>query len=177
MATKKQKSEVVIRLASDPKAQLVPSWTVTSNERSAPVALIAALEAKGRDVGNWAKDIISKPAFVVSRGVTYRLVIIRGDEFTDEERTTKNIFAEAERRRYRKPPAEVAALLRKKFAQEELGFPFVVVMHEPIHGSSEGGVPAVLGLGHGITGEWLDAWDARPREKWFVGDVFIFLAP
>lgn len=150
-------------------------WTVVSNGRNAQ-ALIGALEAKGRRVSNWAKDAMSKAGFKVTKGQTYNFVVIRGDEFaTDAERTTANIFAEGVRRRYRKPPADAAALLREKFTQEELGFPYVVVMHEPITGS--GGDSFLLVLARRGDGEWLRAWLADPDEQWHRGSVFVFLTP
>ncbi len=178
-------SEALLRLASDEKAQdeivavlahlasqtVKVLWTVTSDGTNA-----AVLEAVGRKVSSWAKDVMSKPQFVVTNGKTYRLVVIRGDEFaTDAERTTANICAEAVRRRYLEPPAEVAALLRKKFTQEELGFPYVVVMHKPITDSD--GYPRLLALRRGGYGEWLDVRYDNPDERWRREDVFVFLAP
>lgn len=181
-------AEALVRLASNEKAQdeivavlarLVASqqavkalWTVTSDGTTNAVVL----EAMGRRrVSPWAKDVMSKPQFIVTRGQTYRLVIIRGDEFaTDVERTTANIRTEAARRRYLTPPAEVVALLGKKFTQEELGFSYVVVMHEPIL-DSDGG-PGLLVLYRDSDGEWLYAWDGGPVKQWFRGGVFVFLA-
>src|SRR3989344_5343964 len=139
-------------------------WAVVSDGRNAQ-ALIGALEAKGRRVSSWAKDIMSKAGFKVTKGQTYNFVVIRGDEFaTDAERTTANIFVEGARRRYRKPPADAAALLREKFTQEELGFPYVVVMHEPITGSY--GYPRLLVLYRGDGGGRLYAWRAGPDRQW-----------
>lgn len=149
-------------------------WTVTSNGWSVK-QLIAVIEARGRKVGNWAKDIMSKPQFVTTKGRIYNLAVIRGDEFSDNERTTANIFAEAERRGLQKPPAEVAALLREKFSQDELSFPYVAVMHEPIGDS--GGNLGVLGLRRYEGDDWLGAWLANPGSRWDRENVFVFLAP
>lgn len=183
-------AEAVIRLARDEKAQaeivavlerivrqaVKIIWTVTSDGRNASV-LIGALEAKGRRVSDRAKDVMSKAGFKVTKGQTYNFVVIRGDEFaTDAERTTANIFAEGVRRHYRKPPADAAALLREKFTQEELGgFPYVVVMHEPIAASC--GYLLLLVLDRCGHGEWLGAWYANPGRQWFRESVFVFLAP
>jgi len=150
-------------------------WTVVSDGHNAN-ALIGALEAKGRRVSNWAKDVMSKAGFKTTKGQAYNFVVIRGDEFAvDAERTTANIFAEGARRRYRKPPADAAALLREKFTQEELGFPYVVVMHEPITDSD--GYPRLLVLYRGDGGGRLYAWRAGPDRQWDRGRVFVFLAP
>ena len=178
-------AEALVRLAGDEKAQdeivavlerlasqtVKVLWTVTSDGTDATM-----LEAIGRKVSFWAKDVMSKSEFVVTKGKTYRLVVIRGEEFaTDSERTTANIRAEAVRRRYLEPPAEVAALLRKKFTQEQLGFPYVVVMHKPIADSDC--YPLLLGLDRRGDGEWLDAWYGDPDDRWYRGFVFVFLAP
>ncbi|MEK7125052.1 MAG: hypothetical protein AAB864_01510 [Patescibacteria group bacterium] len=151
-------------------------WALVSDGRSTK-ELIAALESKGNVVSDWAKDIMNKPDFAqaVTSGVTYQLVGIRGDEFSEDQRTTANIYAEAVRRGYHKPPAFLAALLREKFTQEQLGHPYVAVMHEPICDSS--GCPSVLGLNRGDGRGWLHAWRARPGGRWGRGDLFVFLAP
>ena len=178
-------AEALVRLAGDEKAQdeivavlerlasqtVKVLWTVTSDGTDATM-----LEAIGRKVSSWAKDVMSKSEFVVTKGKTYRLVVIRGDEFaTDAERTTANIRAEAVRRRYLEPPAEVAVLLRKKFTQEQLGFSYVVVMHKPITDSRRN--PRLLALNRSDGCEWLDAWDGRPGNRWRREGVFVFLAP
>ena len=160
------------RFADSGEAKVI--WTVTSDGRSAE-QLIVALEAKGIHVSNYAKDIMGKPAFKTMGGMTHRLVAIRGDEFEDDERTTKNIFKEAKRRGYRIPPAEVAPLLREKFSQEELGLPYVAVFHEPIRGSFGG--PVVLELSQYVDADWLSAWGAYDDDRWIRGFVFVFLAP
>src|SRR3989344_2374815 len=177
-------AEVLVHLAGDEKAQdeivavlerlasqtVKVLWTVTSDGTDATM-----LEAIGRKVSSWAKDVMSKSEFVVTKGKTYRLVVIRGEEFaTDSERPTANIRAEAVRRRYLEPPAEVAVLLRKKYTQEELGFPYVVVMHKPILDSN--GSPALLVLRRFDGGEWLCAWCDYPGKRWYREGVFVFLA-
>lgn len=178
-------AEALVRLAGDEKAQdeivavlarlasqtVKVVWTVISNGTDARV-----LESSGRKVSSWVKDVMSKPEFVTTKGKTFRLVVIHGDEFaTDAERTTANIRAEAVRRRYLEPPAEVAALLRKKYTQEELGFPYVVVMHQPITDSC--GYPFLLVLDRDDYGEWLLAWNGYPDRQWDRERVFVFLAP
>ena len=178
-------AEALVRLAGDEKAQdeivavlerlasqtVKVLWTVTSDGTDATM-----LEAIGRKVSFWAKDVMSKSEFVVTKGKTYRLVVIRGDEFaTDAERTTANIRAEAVRRRYLEPPAEVAVLLRKKFTQEQLGFSYVVVMHKPITDLYR--YPRLLVLRRNADGEWLDAWFGNPDRQWSRENVFVFLAP
>lgn len=153
-------------------------WTLTSDGRTSD-QLIAGIQAKGRRVGHWAAEyVISNPQFVeeLTLGITYHLVGIRGDEFINRDRITKNIFAEGNDRKYRKSPAFLAALLREAFSQEKLGYPRVVVMHKPIH-ISDGHCPDVLVLDSHDGYEWLDVCGADPENCWSREDLFLFLAP
>lgn len=149
-------------------------FTLTSDGRTAG-QLISCIQTK-RQVSGYAKDVMSKAQFAkeLTSDVIYKLVGIRGDEFSDQERATKNIFAEGARRKCRKPPAFLAALLREKFSQEELGS-YVAVMHEPICDSH--GFPRVLVLRCCGGEEWLNAWIVNPEGRWDRGGLFLFLAP
>lgn len=152
-------------------------WAVTSDGRSAE-QLIAAIEARGRKVTDWAKGIIAKSQFVPTTGATYNFVGIRGDEFAeDRKRTTKNIFAfaAAPSRRYPKPNVEAALLLREKYSQEELGALHVAVFHEPIRDARD--CPDVLALSRDGADDYLGAWHAGPGGQWPREDIFAFLAP
>lgn len=150
-------------------------WTLISDGRNA-AALTQALKAKDRRVTERAAQVMATEKFAaeITSGVAYQLVGIRGDEFTAAERTTANIFKEAARRGYRKPPAFLAALLREQFTQEQLDYPYVAVMHEPI---TVGGDPLVLVLDRGDDEEWLSVWYAFPGSQWYRGFLFLFLAP
>jgi hypothetical protein len=159
-------------------AAIVTIWkTIVVESTSTPADLIAKIGAKGRQVTGWAKDIVSKPEFLTSIiPGTYKLVVIRGDEFpTDAERTTANIYKEAAKRKYRKPPAFLAAVAREQFSQDELGAPWVVFMHEPILDSRQR--PRVLALHQDACGEYLHAFNADPEGQWYREFVFVFLAP
>jgi hypothetical protein len=136
--------------------------------------LVAGAEAKGRTISDWARQLIAK--VTTTAGVTYRLVVILGDEFaTDEERTFSNIRAVAKTRGYRVPPPEVALLLAQ-YTQQELGFQWLGVMHDPI--SASGGYPGVLVVRrYDDGGEGVNAWRTRPTRPFFRGCAFVFLAP
>lgn len=153
-------------------------WTIEDDGRTND-ELIASLEAKGIEVSDYAKQIIAKAnELTPPKGTVYRLVGIQGGEFpTDAKRTTKHIFAEASRpeRKYCKPPLRAALLLREKFSQEQLGYPYVALMSEPVSGSD--GFPHVLGLDRGDAESWLSAWFAFPGSQWIRESLFVFLAP
>lgn len=124
---------------------------------------IPNLEAAGFNVWPEAKFIIRSTACVVTNGVTYRVGIIKGDEFEDDARTTENIRKEADRRRWTEPPAELARLLREKISDEELermGLRWLVVMHKSI--ADSGGCPGLLGLGRDDRGRKLFAFYDGP---------------
>lgn len=146
--------------------------SVTTKGKSAKV-LIEELEAKGFMVGSFAKEIIKKSKFTPTSS-TYKLVGIRDDEFTDEQRTTANILAKAKELGYKLPSIEVGLYLRF-IAQEELDPGYMAVMHEPICDSD--GYPLVLALDRDGDGDWLGAWGASPGGRWPRGLLFLFLAP
>ena len=97
---------------------------------------IHCLESKGFSVmSNDAKQMLCSPNFRPTSGVTIKVAILRGTFFKDEDRITRNIRAEADRRKLSKPNAELACLIRKNFTNEEIeamGLWGIVAMHEPI---------------------------------------------
>ena len=99
-------------------------------------ALISAIQAKGRKVGSFAVDLMSKPAFSTTKGVAYSLAVIRGDELSPSDLTFDKIIKAGKSRGLTMPPAEVAGLLAQR-SQSELGFQSLVVMFEPIRTSDE----------------------------------------
>lgn len=158
-----------------PPSALLPS--LTSRDLTGGQAA-SELESEGFRVSDCAKDVMSKPAFTSTTGVTYQPVLIKGEEFSDAKRTTKNIRAEAARRGYLTPPAELAPLLRKNFSDDQieaLGLVWLVVMHEPITDSD--GRPNLLGALRRDGGPWFDARYGRPVRRWARAAGFVFLAP
>ena len=148
-------------------------YKTIKTEGLSATALLEKLEKRSVTVSTWAKEVIGISKFKPTKK-QYDLVAIRGDEFTDEKRTTKNIYAEADKRGYGISPIELALYLRR-IEQSDLGHPYVAVMHEPICGSH--GCPGVLGLDRSVGGEWLGAWGAYPGDRWSREDLFVFLAP
>ena len=86
-------------------------FIITSDGRTSE-EFIRDLKRNDYRVSDYALDVMQKPAFVATNGKTYRLGLIRGEKFSDNDCTTQNIRAEAARRGWLTPPAEVALLLQ-----------------------------------------------------------------
>ncbi len=157
--------------------EIPTGFEVTSDGRTGE-QFIATLKKAKYNVGDYAMNIMRKPEFVSTNGKTYKLVVIKGEEFEDDDRTTSKICAEAQRRGYLTPSAEVAPLLREMVSDEEIermGLWALIVMHEPITGSL--GDPGVLGVSRRGGGRWLLTCSGRPGFRWGRGAGFVFLAP
>ena len=106
---------------------------------------IKRLESKGFRVGGYAKDMLFSKDFKPTSGVTTEVVVLKGMLFKDDDRITKKIRVEADKRKLEKPNAEVACLIREAFTDEKItamGLVWVVAMHEPIKDSD--GDPSIL---------------------------------
>lgn len=168
----------------DAQKLLVPSWregddvirfSVTSDGTSGE-EWITRLENKGFRVSDYAKQILRSPDFKPSSGIATEIVVLKGSLFKDDDRITKNIRAEADKRKLEKPNAEVACLIREKFTDKEIeamGLMWIVVMHEPIKDSD--GDPALLDASRDDDGRWLDACYDGPGNRWDRGDGFAFV--
>jgi hypothetical protein len=121
------------------------------------------LASNGFLIGDYSKIIFRSKDFKPTKGVTTEIAVLKGILFADADRITKKIRADADRRKFGKPNAEVACLIREKFTDEEIeamGLVWIVAMHEPINGP--GGYPHLLGASRGDGGRWLGACDDRP---------------
>jgi hypothetical protein len=149
--------------------------SVTSDGTTGP-QWINRLEKKGFRISDYAKGILCSPDFKPTSGVTYEVAVLKGMLFEDRDRITKKIRAEAERRNFTKPNAEVACLIREKFTDKELetmGLWWIVVMHEPIKDS--GGGPGLLDVDRSGDGRWLDACYGGPDCRWYRDFGFAFV--
>ncbi len=140
---------------------------------------IKHFEAKGINVGDYAKQLLLSKAFKPSKkGTIYNIAVIKGEFFSDDNRITSNIREEADKRKFGKPNAEVSPLTRDMFTNEEIkamGLYWIVPMHEPIKDSD--GDPSLLGAGRRDGRPWLGAYDGRSDSRWGREDGFAFLAP
>src|SRR3989344_832337 len=137
---------------------------------------ITRLEAKGfRVEPTYAESVLRSLDFKPTMGVITEVAVLKGMLFENSDRITSKIRAEAERRRFSKPSAEVACLIREKFTDEEIeamGLIWIVAMHEPINDSD--GYPNLLGANRDDDGRWLNAFWGRPDYTWYRGHGFAF---
>ena len=136
---------------------------------------IPRLEKQGFRIEDYAKQVLRSPDFKPTNGVTTEIAVLKGVLFEDNDRSTKKIRAEADKRKLEKPNAELACLIREKFTDKEIeamGLWYIVAMHEPINDS--GGDPCLLYAGRGGDGRWLGACSDRPDSRWNRDNGFAF---
>lgn len=128
---------------------------------------IKRLENKGVKVRDYVKNLLLSKDFNPTSDFNYEIAILKGELFGENERMTKNIREEAEKRRLSVPNAEVACLIREKFSDEEIedmGLFWIIVMHEPIEDSS--GYPVRLGISRSVGASWLGAFGESSDDGW-----------
>jgi hypothetical protein len=138
---------------------------------------IERLEKKGFKVGNCSKSILLSADFKPTIGVATEVVVLKGELFSND-RVTRNIRAEADKRDWLKPNTEVACLIREKFTDKEIeamGLWGIVVMHEPIKDS--GGRPGLFSANRRGGGCRLSAFCGGPFDRWSRGGGFAFAVP
>jgi hypothetical protein len=133
--------------------------------------------ARSERVGSIAQTLVLSGDYRPSAGgQKRRIAILPGVLFSDADRITQKIRAEADRRRLGEPNAEVSRLIQKYLASEdleEMGLARIVPMHQPIKDS--GGAPGVLGVPRSVDGLWLGACYADPDGRWHRGAGFAFV--
>jgi len=139
---------------------------------------IEYLESKGFQVSDYAKSVLRSPDFKPNDGVIYKIAVLKGMLFQDNDRIISNIRAEADRRKFLKPNAEVACLIRDNFSDKEIeamGLWWIVAMHEPIEDSD--GDPLLLHARRSVGGRWLRAAYGKPGDRWVRESGFAFVLP
>ncbi len=109
-------------------------FTVTSDGASGE-QWISRLVSKGFNVGYYARQVLRSQHFTPTNRVTTEVVVLKGMLFEHNDRSTKKIRAEADKRKLSTPNAELACLIREKFTDKELdamGLRFILVMHEAV---------------------------------------------
>jgi len=165
-------------------SELIPSWreedgviyfSVTSDGTTGE-DWIKRLEGNGFRVGDHAKQVLCSLDFKPTKGLTTEVAVLKGMLFEDDDRITKKICAEADKRKLSKPNAELACLIHEKFTYKEIeamGLWYIVAMHEPINDSD--GYPRLLGAGRGNDVRRPNAWHSRPDCRWDRSDGFAFV--
>ena len=136
---------------------------------------ITRLEGNGFCVGDYAKQVLRTPFFKPTNGMTTEVAVLKGMLFEDNDRITKKIRAEADKRKLGKPEPELACLIREKFTDKEIeamGLIWIVAMHEPINDSE--GDPALLNANRRDDGLWLDARYGKSNYRWHRDFGFAF---
>jgi len=136
---------------------------------------ITRFKSKGFRVGDYAKQVLRSPDFKSTKGMTTEVAVLKGMLFEDNDRITKKIRAEADKRKLSKPNAELACLIREKFTDKEIeamGLWYIVAMHESINDSV--GDPSLLGANRGSDVRWLSAYGDRPDSRWSRDYGFAF---
>jgi len=142
---------------------------------------IERMEDKNYCLSDYAKSVLRSPDFRPTNGVTTQVAVLKSMLFSDNDRVTKKIRAEADRRKLKKPNAEMACLIREKFTDEELkamSLWGIVAMHEPIKDAD--GDPYLLDARRlppsRLSGgrQWLCAYYDGPGHAWdrWVGFAF-----
>ncbi len=137
---------------------------------------IKRLEGNGFRVSKYAKVVLRSPFFMPTSRVTTEVAVLPGRLFEDNDRITRKIRAEADKRKFGKPEPELACLIREKFTDREIeamGLWYIVVMHEPINDSN--GVPNVLDANRYDDRRVLSACHSRPDDGCHRDDGFAFV--
>jgi hypothetical protein len=149
-------------------------FSVTSSGMTGP-QWIEYFAKKGIQLSSWAKDVLLSPDFKPTNGVTTEVAVLKGMLFTDNNRITSKIRAEADKRKLIKPEAELGCLIRDMFTDAEIevmGLVWIVAFHEPIKDSD--GYPLLLAADRGGVGHWLSACYGKPGRRWYSGGGFAF---
>jgi hypothetical protein len=147
--------------------------SVTSDGTTGP-QWINRLKSKGFCLSNYTKRALRSPDFRPTSGVTTKIAILKGVCFEDNNRITKKIRAEADKRKLTTPNAEVSCLIRENFSDEDIeamGLIWIVVMHEPI---KVNGDPNLLNANRYDGGCCLGASHDKSDSMWLRGNGFAF---
>lgn len=152
-------------------------FTLTSNGKTG-AEWETHLERRSFRFSKYAKDVLRSEEFKPTpAGTIHRVAVLKGELFSEENRITKQIRAEAERRKLNTPHPEIGPLFKDTFSDadiERMGLNWVMVMHCPIKDS--GGVASLLDAGRGV-GHWLSAARSDPEGWWSREDGFAFSVP
>ncbi len=129
---------------------------------------ISRLVNKGYMVSDHAKNVLRHKDFKPTKaGTIHEIGVLKGELFSDRERTTKNIRLKAVKNKMILPEAEVACLIREKFSDKDLeamGLSWIAVMHEP--NEDYCGFQRLFSVGHVSGNRWLCAGWNDPGYEW-----------
>jgi hypothetical protein len=133
-----------------------------------------AVKSAGMKIGDWANDILGKPAFTATTSETeVELVVASVAELGFKDGATrKDIYIRAQEFGLDLCPPEVGPQLRLQYTDQSKGEWLVIAM-EPITDSVGDLYLFYVELDDGE--RWLDANDGRPDVFWDGYDRFVFL--
>lgn len=108
-------------------------FTVISNGMTGE-EWIKHLKSKGIKIGDCVRQVLLN-IIPSKKGTVTQIAVIKGEFFSDGNRTTSNVRIEADKRKLVKPNLEVACLIRDMFTDEEIKtmrLSWIVTMHGPI---------------------------------------------
>jgi hypothetical protein len=133
-----------------------------------------ALKSAGMKIGDWANDILGKPAFTATEIVTeVELVACSVTELGFKDGATrKDIYVRAQELGLCLCPPEVGPQLRLQYTDHPKGEWLVIAM-EPITDSV--GDLSLFSVVHGDGARWLYAYRGYPDGFWSGDHRFVFL--
>lgn len=133
-----------------------------------------AVKSAGMKIGDWANDILGKPAFTATESVMeVELVVASVAELGFKDGATrKDIYVRAQELGLDLCPPEVGPQLRLQYTDQPKGEWLVIAM-EPITDSD--GSLNLFYVEHAGGGRWLHASLGYPDDFWSGGHRFVFL--
>lgn len=162
---------IVVRSAAD-----VPVWkTITTGTFPDTFALNGALDTARCAVGDMAREVLARPAFVVSaQKTTVELFAVSAADlgFKTDVVTLANVYARAQELGFGLAPAEIAPQLRLQYLDQPIG-EFLIIGIEPIR--TWKGDPVILNVANGGAGLILIGQDGKPGAEISVFSRFLFV--
>jgi len=143
---------------------------------------IKHFQVKGINIGHYVQMILIAGFMPSKKGTVYNLVIVKGELFSDNNRTTSKIRENAYLSGMYKPEnVEIACLVREMFTDEEIekmGLYWIVTMHEPV--TISGRCSFLLGMdlrGRSSGKLWFNVYDDKSNNIWDRETGFVFKVP
>jgi len=172
--------ETLDRLASKQALRLPiierPAWKTIRLGTGLKTAddFVQAIKAAGGKVGDYARDILGKPAFTASNQPTeIDLIIVTVSELGfPKGATRKEIYAKAQSLGLSLCPPEVGPQLRLQY-MDQPNNEYLLIGMEPIAGSH--GALSVFLVAHDGHGPWLYSHSDYPDDVWLDNDRWVFV--
>ncbi|MFA5967541.1 MAG: hypothetical protein WC805_03500 [Patescibacteria group bacterium] len=149
-----------------------PAWKVLQRTCNDAKSYISALESGGYKIGNWARDIMNKLAFMAGFDVnSVELMLATTKELTGKDTATTTEIFDAIRKVGSLCPAWAGPELRKQYSDQPNGEWLRIAM-EPIVDSNGG--PGLFSVERDGSGLWLDYYFDVPDHFWHADDRWVF---